>query len=359
MASKQMVSTVDGVAQAKTVVPRRALWTLDGSKTARTVVTGVTAVSGREAVEVVTDRVTFTAGPGLLLATPDGWKPVPEAAEGLVAWTPPRKLHRGRFTVRPGWHFGYTVGAVCSDGTVGKNYVSLIVNDRGFASRFADALTACTGLSARLEPVTRPSGYLRRDVPGFRVRVVSSYLADLMRQYVGGDAHHMRQRFPRVVLRDLETFAGFMDGYVDGDGFRVRTGFQGRVVVSANVAFLAEWAVVIGARMTPSAVPGRASRLYISDRWHRRGTYRAESHPLQLHESGWVRVHEVRPRPALGAKPFTFYAYRLDPHPDLPGERAPGPPGRLTGGLVRRPGPSGRPRLPGACRRAPGRRRRR
>ena len=38
-----------------------------------------------------------------------------------------------------------------------------------------------------------------------------------MRHYAGGDAHHMRQRFPRVVLRDIDTFNGFLDGYIDGD----------------------------------------------------------------------------------------------------------------------------------------------
>lgn len=31
----------------------------------------------------------------------------------------------------------------------------------------------------------------------------------------GGDAHHLRQRFPRVVLHDRETFEGFLDGYTD------------------------------------------------------------------------------------------------------------------------------------------------
>jgi hypothetical protein len=129
-----------------------------------------------------------------------------------------------------------------------------------------------TGLPARLEPVTRPSGYLKRDVPGFRVRVVSSYLADAIRQYVGGDAHHMRQRFPRVVLRDEVTFGGFLDGYVDGDGHRIKKHWDARVVVSGNVPFLRELAATIGARFTPNPVPGRASRVYISDRWVRRGT---------------------------------------------------------------------------------------
>ncbi|MEU7699916.1 hypothetical protein [Streptomyces sp. NPDC039028] len=323
-----LVNLVGGCAQAKNVAPGSTMWTLDGNRSVQTTVLGVTATKARAAVDVVTAHMTFTASPDLLLATPDGWTHAADTAGTTIAWTHARRLCRKRPTIRPGYEFGYFVGATCADGTVHKNYVSLIVNDESFASRYAAALTACTGLPARLEAVSRPSGYLRRDVAGFRVRVVSSYLADLVRQYTGGDAHHMRQRFPRVVLRDAESFAGFMDGYVDGDGCRVTWGnYEGRVVASANVPFLREWAPIIGARFTPEGVPGRASRLYIADRWHRRGTFRPEQHPLQLQESSWIKVQEVRPRPALGTKPFTFYSYRLAPYPTF----------LVNGHLVREP----------------------
>ncbi|MFI8093064.1 hypothetical protein ACIF9R_32930 [Streptomyces sp. NPDC086080] len=214
--------------------------------------------------------------------------------------------------IKPGYELGYLIGANCADGSVGKNYLSLVVNDKTFATRYATCLTAATGLPARLEAVTRPSGYLQRDVPGFRVRVVSSYLADLMRQYVGGDAHHMRQRFPRVVLRDGETFEGFLDGYTDGDGFRSRA-WSGRLLVSGNVPFLSEPAQVVGARFTPKT-NGLASHLVVADSWPSRGTFKAEQHSLQLRESNWTQVREVRLRTTTN-KPFTLYSYRLDPHP--------------------------------------------
>ncbi|WP_424854423.1 hypothetical protein [Streptomyces sp. SAI-170] len=274
--------------------------------------TDVVTAKVRELVDVVTDHVTFTVASDQMLSTPDGWCHARDTKGAVLAWTPARKLCRERLTITPGYEFGYLLGATCSDGTVGENYVSLVVNDRGFAERYARCLTAATGLGARLEPVTRPSGYLQRPVPGFRVRVVSSYLADLMRQYVGGDAHHMRQRFPRVVLRDRETFDGFLDGYADGDGCRI-TGWSGRMLVSANVPFLAELARVVGARFTPSV--GVASRLAIADSWPSRGTFEPERHRLGLVESTWVEVRDVRLRRAEGNKPFTLYSYRLDPYP--------------------------------------------
>ncbi|MDH6549643.1 hypothetical protein M2160_003721 [Streptomyces sp. SAI-117] len=313
--SRQTLNAVGGRLQARNVQVGCRLWTLDGDRTVQTVVTRVTTAKVREVVDVVTDHVTFTVAPDQFLGTPDGWTHARDAHGTVLAWTHARKLCRQRLVVRPGFELGYMIGASCADGTVGRNYVSLVVNDEAFAARFAACLTAATGLPARLEPVTRPSGYLQRAAPGYRVRVVSSYLADLMRQYVGGDAHHMRQRFPRVVLRDRETFEGFLDGYTDGDGFRSRT-WRGRLLVSANVPFLAELADVIGARFTPRC-RGKASHLVVADSWPSRGTFEAEQHALELRESSWTEVHEVRHRRADSPKPFTLYSYRLDPYPSF------------------------------------------
>lgn len=323
--SKQLVNVVGGVRQARHVEVGCKLWSLDGTRTVQTTVVEVTAVKAREVVDVVTDRVTFTVAAQQELCTADGWVPAVDAAGGMLAWTHARKLCRERLTIRLGYEFGYFVGATCADGTVGKNCVSLVVNEEDFAARYAKCLTKATGLSARLEPVTRPSGYLKRDVPGFRVRVVSSYLADAMRQYVGGDAHHMRQQFPRVVLSDIDTFEGFLDGYVEGDGFRHKK-WDGRTVVSSNVPFLAELACIIGARFTPRP-KGLASALVITDRWQQRGTFHPEEHPVEPNESSWVEVRDVRLRRAEGAKPFTLYSYGLDPHPGF----------LVSGYLARRP----------------------
>ncbi|MFE3288392.1 hypothetical protein ACFXJJ_35545, partial [Streptomyces sp. NPDC059233] len=256
----------------------------------------------RALVDVTTDHSTFAVAPDQLLWTPDGWTHARDAVGTVVAWAHARKLRRERLSIRPGYQLGYLIGATCSDGTVGKNQVSLVVNDEAFATKYARALTGATGLYARLEPVTRPSGYLGRDLPGFRVRVVSSYLADLMRQYVGGDAHHMRQGFPRVVLRDEETFGGFLDGYEDGDGYRIKR-WPARALVSSNVPFLEDLAEIIGARFTPRA-NGPASRLVVADSWPTRGTFRVEEHPLELDESAWVEVRAVTARPS-SAKPST------------------------------------------------------
>lgn len=312
--SRQTVNVVGGRERARDVRVGCRLWTLKGEQSAQTTVTAVGVVKAREVVDVVTDHLTITVAPDQMLGTPDGWVHARDAAGTVVAWTHARKLCRERLVIQPGYDFGYMIGATCSDGTVGTNYVSLVVNEKAFAARYARSMACATGLLGSIESVSRPSGYLQRQVPGFRVRVVSSYLADLMRQYVGGDAHHMRQHFPRVVLRDRETFEGFLDGYMDGDGYRSKN-WSARLLVSANVPFLTELAHVVGARFTPRT-NGTASRLAVAECWPARETFRPERHPIELRESSWAQVHEVRRRTA-GDKPFTLYAFRLDPHPSF------------------------------------------
>ena len=309
---KQTVNLVGGAKPARDVRLGDRFWTLVDGKVEQTEVVEVNSHQKRELVEVVTEKGRFQVTPDHPLATPQGWQEAKDVEGSYIEWTPPRKLCRRRWQPMVGYEFGYALGALCSDGTVGDTYVSLVVNDRDFAKRFAYALDHAFGIDASIEEVERPSGYPQRQVEGFRVRAVSSYLADLMRQYVGGDAHHQRQRFPRVVMSDEITFRGFLDAYVDGDGYRSKCG-RGRMLTSTNAAFLEGIAQVIGARFTPKTP--EISRLWIADDWVMRHGFSQESHRTDLIESQWVKVESVQRLEANGAKPYTVYSYKCEPHP--------------------------------------------
>jgi GTP cyclohydrolase I len=309
--SRQTVNAVGGQKRACDVRVGDELWTLVNGRALPTRVTRLQRRRTRELVEVQTEEGTFRVTPDHPFATPQGWTEAKDLQGTFVEWTAPRSLCRPRYAPTVGYDFGYALGAICADGTVSSRYVSLVVNDEEYAKRFAVSLERAFGVSTQLEPVERPSGYLQRQVAGWRVRVVSSYLAELMRQYLGGDAHHLRQRFPRVVLHDEGTFSGFLDGYVDGDGCRQRQ-WAGRRVTSSNVPFLIDLAEIIGARFSPRSTT--SSQLYIADSWMQRHGFRRESHRSDLIESRWVPVEEVRPIHA-GGKPFTVYSFTCEPHP--------------------------------------------
>lgn len=247
VASSQLVDAVGGQKRAREVRVGDALWTLDEGRAKATGVTAIQSRKARELVELRTQKGTVRVTPDHPFATPHGWTEAKDLEGTLVEWTPPRSLCRPRFRPLPGYDLGYAVGAICADGTVAKRYVSLVVNDEAYAKR-----------------------------------VVSSYLADLMRQYL------------------------------DGDGCRSKFS-NGRTVVSANVPFLTDLAAIIGARFTPNR-NGRASALYVADGWMPGHGFDRESHRTDLIESRWVRVEEVRRIPA-GRNPFTVYSFTCDPYP--------------------------------------------
>ncbi|MGW3467998.1 GTP cyclohydrolase I FolE [Saccharopolyspora sp. NPDC000995] len=59
----------------------------------------------------------------------------------------------------------------------------------------------------------------------------------------------------------------------------------------------------------------QTSKLYVSDDWILRHGFAQESHRTDLIESQWVKVESVRSLEAPGARPYTVYSYKCDPHP--------------------------------------------
>jgi GTP cyclohydrolase I len=313
ISGRQLVNAVGGAKAASEVRAGDKLWTLVDGLVQETEVVKVQSHATKETVEVVTDHAKMRVTPDHPFATPQGWEEASRLGGREIEWASSRQFCRERHPPVE----GYVVGAVFSDGTVGDRYLSLVVNEQGFAEQFASHLArAFPTTRPEVEPVNRPSGFTGQDCPGYLVRVVSSYLADLFRLWAGGDAHHMRQQFPRVVLNTEEMAHGFVDGYCDGDGNRAATGTR-RVITSGNVVFLEEMADVIGARFTP-AKQG-SLKLHISDMWHKEGWYgrhgfRQESHLTALLESKFVPVRSVR-RVAPGNRPVTVYSFKCEPHP--------------------------------------------
>jgi GTP cyclohydrolase I len=317
--SKQIVNVAGGVKQAAKVEVGEKLWTLEQGRVAETNVVAISSHQTRHLVEVTTTQGMMLVTPDHPFATPDGWVEAADLECKKVEWTFARSLCRQRYAPVIGYELGYAIGAIFSDGTVSDRYISLVVNSVDFARKFANAINVAFGTQAEIEKVSRPSGFTGRQTPGARVRIVSSYLADLFRAWAGGDANHLRQHFPRVVLNSRDCVRGFIDGYVDGDGFRSKK-YPASLIRSGNTEFLREMAEVVGARFKPSG--GHTSQLYVSDKWYQKGWgwegrhgFQQESHRTELLESQFVDVVSVKPIIATGKKPFTVYSFTCRPYP--------------------------------------------
>ena len=243
--SKQLVNGADGAKRAANVSVGDRLWSLDNGRVVETTVIAASRQQTRELVAVQTQVGTFCVTPDHPFATPGGWVEAQNLEGNQVEWTFPRSLCRNRYPVRVGYWLGYAIGTVFSDGTVGKRCLSLVVNEREFAAKFAMSLREEFGAEVTIEKVSRPSGFLGRELPGYRVRIVSSFSRNSSALGRVVTLITCASVSRAVVLNTQDCMQGFLDGYIDGDGCRNKT--SGAFVVSSNIPFLQEMAEAIGA----------------------------------------------------------------------------------------------------------------
>jgi GTP cyclohydrolase I len=321
--SKERINTPNGVVRASSVRPGQELWTLDDD--GRLVTTRVSSVAWRNAWEVVELRTAsnvLRVTPEHPIKTPAGWVDAGDLAVGeKVLAVHTKKLHQVRHTVTEGYDLGYVIGAVGSDGSVqdGRR-ISLVVRDRVFAERFAQALKAAFGVERPIEEIDVPSGYLAHEIPMFRVRVVSRYIATLLLDWFGGSKKTKEFHFPWVALRSEEMMRGFLDGYCDGDGYAIKGSDGARWIITANANFAHELAGLLGTRAAPAR--GDIWRIYVSAKWnvpgwHGRPGYRQLSTPLYPPDADYFQLTEVRRLHVEGTKPYRVYSFQCEPYPSF------------------------------------------
>ncbi len=321
--SKQIVNAVGGAKPARLVRPGDRLWTLDRGYLKETVVTTVTSRKTREIVEVRTTGGRFKVTPDHPVMTESGWVEAQHLqAETKVEWINPRSLCRTPYQPQPGYALGYVLGAVAADGSIqdGRR-VALIVKDETFAQKYRALLTeAFPGSASEIESVTVPSGFLRRDVSMFRVRIVSRAIAQKLCRWLDVSEEGSKSKtksfvFPRVVTSSQEMMQGFLDGYCDGDGEKMRVG--GRWLFSSNRSFLAELGTYLQTAVRGER--GAVGRVYVSNRWHQPGWrgkhgFHQESEFYVPVDSTYAKVVEVGQLPRA-KKPHTVYSFKCEPYP--------------------------------------------
>lgn len=320
--SKERINTPAGAVKAADVRPGQELWTFD--EDGALVTTRVVSVRwrrARELVEIRAGKNKIRVTPEHPVDTPDGWVEAGSLKVGQKARAmEPRKLCQVRHPVREGYGLGYVLGAIGSDGSVqdGRR-ISLVVRDRAFAQKFADALETTFGTKRPLEEIMVPSGFLKLEIPMFRVRVVSRRIGTLVLHWFGGSKATKEFHFPRVVLRSQAMMQGFLDGYCDGDGHTLRRPEGARYIISANLGFLQELGRVLGTEPKSGSRPG-VWQLYVSRHWPEKGWYgrpgfQREDVQLLPPDGDWVEIEQISRVEAEGTKPFRVYSFRCAPYP--------------------------------------------
>jgi GTP cyclohydrolase I len=320
--SKQIVNAVEGARPARLIRPGDRLWTLNQGFMKETTVTAVSARKTRDIAEVITAGGVFRVTPDHPIMTAEGWREAQSLKpDDCVEWINPKSLCRERHRPSPGYATGYVIGAVAADGSIqDARRVALVVKSQRFAERYcAMVAEAFPPATPRIERVTVPSGFHGREIPMFRVRVVSRDIGEKLCRWLGVSEHGSRSKtktfqFPDVVTSSQQMMQGFLDGYCDGDGYARDTG---RFIVSSNQRFLSK----LGSYLSTPVAAGRdgCSRVYVSNRWAEPGWYgkhgfRQQSEFYVPIDSTYARVGDVRILPRAD-KPHTVYSFKCEPYP--------------------------------------------
>ncbi len=325
--SKQIVNAVGGAKPAREVRPGDRLWTLDHGHLKQTTVTTVTSRKTREIVEVRTANGCFRVTPDHPVMTKAGWKEAQDLKPGIeVEWINPKSLCREIRRPRPGYPLGYVLGATAADGSIqdGRR-ISLAVKSPAFAKVYRKAtLQAFPGSRPAVHKIRVPSGFLKKEIPMYRVRVVSRDIGEKLCRWLGISEHGSKSKtksfeFPRVATSSKPMMQGFLDGNSDGDGY-----FAGsrRFIVSANRKFLGTLAEYLE---TPLANTSHGTdecyRIYVSPRWDQAGWFgkhgfRQQSDFYVPTDSAYTTVVGVRRKPEPG-KPYTVYSFKCEPYPSF------------------------------------------
>jgi GTP cyclohydrolase I len=323
--SKQIVNAVGGAKPARLVAVGDRLWTLDRGHLRETNVVAVSSRKTREIVEVSTESGRFRVTPDHPVMTEEGWREAQDLKPGTrVEWINPGSLCRDDREPQPGYALGYVLGATAADGSVqdGRR-ICLTVKSAEFASKYQGMFAqAFPGIEPKVQPVEVPSSFLGRDIPMYRVRVVSSYVGEKLCRWLGISEDGSRSktksfRFPKVATSSQEMMRGFLDGYCDGDGHRVEAG---RFIISSNKGFLDDLAQYLGTVVAPVGRQRRdCYRVYVSDRWDQAGWYgrhgfRQQSEFYVPFDSTYATVIEVA-HVHSPKKPYTVYSFKCEPHP--------------------------------------------
>ena len=324
--SKQIVNAVEGAKPAALVKPGDRLWTLDQGCMKHTTVILASSRPARDVVEVTTTGGTIRLTVDHPVMTESGWQEAQSLKPGTsVEWVNPKSLCREPHVPVPGYALGYVIGTTAADGSIqdGRR-ICLVVKKKEFAEKYSDMFVqAFPPVQPSVESVHVPSSFLGRDIPMYRVRVVSRAVGEKLCRWLGISEKGAKSktktfRFPQVVTSSQEMMQGFLDGYCDGDGTAAYKG--SRFIISANRAFLEELAAYL---QTPLAKvvggEGGCFKIYLSERWAQAGWYRKHGFRQQSEfyvpfDSTYTTVVETKQIPP-GKKPFTVYSFKCEPYP--------------------------------------------
>lgn len=252
---RSFVTTINGAKDISKIIVGESLVTRKGDKTVTTKVTSVKKRKVKDLVQLCfsnNKKFACTLEHPIYSVDKDKWvdainlnigEKVVSLKKGYISTTKKAVL------LEKGYYLGYYLGAISSDGSITRNAVRLEVNSKEFAEKFSLSLKKCFGRDTTVEQISKLSGFRKEDITQYRVRLVSGKVVNITDELFGCRKKTFNFGVPKIVFEDFEIFKGYLDGYLDGDGYRHKDEYIN--INSKNDRVLNELAEVFNTKVFP------------------------------------------------------------------------------------------------------------
>jgi len=315
----QLVNAVSGAKRAREIYVGDELWTLKNGVPIKTKVLEITTRKAPSTVSLkLKNGIKIDVTPDHPIKVPTGWEEAGNLKSGdVVEYINSKTLCKDQYEFNLNYDLGYALGAIASDGSIQDDRrICLEVGELWFAEKFVKSLKGAFGFEAKIQATKKPSGFLKKDIDQFRVRIVSSQIAKRLIKLLGlpsglgSQSKTKKFQFPRFVLTNIEIMQGFLDGYIDGDGSDcAKSG--GKMILSSNAEFLEQLSDIL---QTPvSKRQHGMGSVYVSKNWDKAGWYgkhgfQQEEISLDIGESDFVEVESV----TINEKATKVYSFKCE-----------------------------------------------
>lgn len=319
----QFVNVVGKVKRARNIIEGDLLWTLVNGVPTQTTVEKITTHTAPQICTVVLENgVKIRVTQDHPLKTPSGWEEAGKLMAGdVVEWINTKTLCKKQYPIHLNYDFGYVLGAVASDGgisgRIGNNTIRLCVSDKEFAKKFQKAVLGAFEFDVTVNRV-KHYGQWKEGIY-YLVNICSSQIAKRLKKILGLDMWQIGPKtktfhLPKIVLSDENIFAGFLDGYIDGDGSKTT---YANTIITSNLEFAKELADVLDTKVGDYS-NNKIYRVYVSNHWREVGWmgkhgFQKQEVSLDLGESQFIPVKDIY----MEEKPTKVYSFKCKEYPSF------------------------------------------
>lgn len=308
----QIINAVGKKKRARDIKIGDKLWTLHNGIPTQTT---VKSIQERKSNDVL--KLTFSNGKTIALTgdhplkTKLGWVEAKDSLREKIEYVNPRTFCKKQHELNVGYSLGYSLAVIMADGAI-ENLRTICVRKKSkdVMDKFSKAMFDTFGISNELVEINYPSGFTGKNVHQWQYRLTSSQITKriikmmkLPEDFAGGNKTFIF-KLPDIVKNNSEVLSGFIEGYLDTDGYRYNGKKKYKRIFSSNKVFMDEFSKLLNQTYHNNGESSYAMNIPKNIEWLVKHGFDKNDESIDLGESKFIEVVSIEALPS--AKVYSF-----------------------------------------------------